>query len=100
VTPGITRSVISVSTPPLLDQPPEVTVANVIPFTIDLTAHETTRLAAVLDALGPHWNPTEIYLGEAQAHQMLYAHLDADQQTTYDLLLAAGELPNTPEVKT
>jgi hypothetical protein len=75
-------------------------VASLIPFTIDLTAHETTRLAAVLDALGPHWNPTEIYLGEAHAHQMLYAHLDADQQATYDLLLTAGELPNTPEIKT
>jgi hypothetical protein len=31
---------------------------------------------------------------------MLYAHPDANQQATYDLLLAAGELPNTPEVKT
>jgi hypothetical protein len=75
-------------------------VASLIPFTIDLTAHETTRLAAVLDALGPHWNPTDIYTSEAQAHRTLYAHLDADQQATYDLLLTAGELPDTPEVKT
>jgi hypothetical protein len=69
-------------------------VASLIPFTLDLTAHETTRLAAVLDALGPHWYPTEIYLGEAQAHRMLYSHLDADQQATHDVLLAAGELPD------
>jgi hypothetical protein len=75
-------------------------VASLIPFTIDLTAHETTRLAAVLDALGPHWNPIDIYIGEAQAHQMLYAHLDADQQATYDVLLAAGELPDIPEART
>jgi Family of unknown function (DUF6400) len=75
-------------------------VTSLIPYTLDLTAHETTRLAAVLDALGPHWNPIDIYTGEAQAHQMLYAHLDADQQTTYDVLLAAGELPDIPEART
>jgi hypothetical protein len=40
-------------------------VASLVPFTLDLTAHEATRLAAVLDALGPHWNPTDIYTGEA-----------------------------------
>jgi hypothetical protein len=75
-------------------------VASLIPYTPDFTAHETTRLAAVLDALGPHWNPIDIYIGEAQAHQMLYAHLDADQQATYDVLLAAGELPDIPEART
>jgi hypothetical protein len=74
-------------------------VASLIPFTLDLTAHETTRLAAVLDALGPHWNPTEVYLGEAQAHRMLYGHLGPDQQATYDVLLAAGELPDIPEAR-
>jgi hypothetical protein len=75
-------------------------VASLVPFTLDLTAHEGTRLAAVLDALGPHWNPTDIYLGEAHAHRMLYAHLDADQQATHDLLLAAGAVPDTPEART
>jgi hypothetical protein len=75
-------------------------VASLIPYTPDLTAHETTRLAAVLDALGPHWNPIDIYIGEAQAHQMLYAHLDADQQATYDVLLATGALPDSPEART
>ena len=74
-------------------------MASLIPFTLDLTAYETTRLAAVLDALGPHWNPTEVYLGEAQAHRMLYGHLGPDQQATYDVLLAAGELPNIPEAR-
>jgi hypothetical protein len=71
-------------------------VASLVPFTLDLTAHEGIRLAAVLDALGPHWNPTDIYTGEALAHRMLYAHLEA----TYDVLLAAGALPETPEART
>jgi hypothetical protein len=75
-------------------------VASLIPFTLDLTAHETTRPAAVLDALGLPWNPSEIDLSEAQAHRMLYAHLDPDQQATYGVLLAAGELPDIPEART
>ncbi len=72
-------------------------MATLVPFTIDLTAHEGARLAAVLDALGPHWDPTEIYTGEAEARRMLYTHLDADQQAAYDVLVAAGVLPDTPE---
>ncbi|MBV8993257.1 MAG: hypothetical protein JO287_06050 [Pseudonocardiales bacterium] len=75
-------------------------MASLIPFTFDLTAHEGTRLAAVLDALGSHWHPTDIYTGEADAHRMLYAHLDADQQATYHVLLAAGALPDIPEART
>jgi hypothetical protein len=70
-------------------------VTSLIPFTIDLTAHEGTRLAAVLDALGPHWDPIEVSIGEAQAHRMLYGNLNADQQAAHDLLVAAGVLPDT-----
>jgi hypothetical protein len=73
-------------------------VASLVPFTIDLTAHEDTRLAAVLDALGPYWDPTQIYTDEAEAHRMLYTQLDSDQQAAYDLLIADGVLPDTPEV--
>ncbi|MGH3979839.1 MAG: DUF6400 family protein [Pseudonocardiaceae bacterium] len=69
---------------------------NLVPFNVDLTAHEGVRLAAVLDALGPHWDPTEIYAGEAEAHRMLYSHLDADQQASYDVLVAGGVLPDPP----
>jgi hypothetical protein len=72
-------------------------MATLVPFTFDLTAHEGTRLAAVLDALGQLWNPAEIDTGEAQAHRMLYAHLDPVQQATYDVLIAAGALPDTRE---
>ena len=69
---------------------------NLVPFNVDLTAHEGVRLAAVLDALGPHWDPAEIYTGEAEAHRMLYSQLDADQQADYDMLVTDGVLPATP----
>ncbi|MBV9143955.1 MAG: hypothetical protein JO115_24055 [Pseudonocardiales bacterium] len=72
-------------------------MASFVPFTIDLSAHEAARLAAVLNALGSHWDPAEIYTGEAEARRMLYSHLDPDQQATYDVLLADGVLPDTPE---
>jgi Family of unknown function (DUF6400) len=73
-------------------------VTSLVPFTIDLTAHEGTRLAAVLDAVGPHWDPIEVSMGEAQAHRMLYANLNPDQQAAHDLLVAAGVLYDTREV--
>ncbi|MGH3794189.1 MAG: DUF6400 family protein [Pseudonocardiaceae bacterium] len=69
-------------------------MANLVPFNVDLTAHEGTRLAAVLEALSPGWDPVEIYVGEAEAHQMLYSHLDPDQRSSYDLLVAHGVLPD------
>ncbi|MBV8541495.1 MAG: hypothetical protein JO063_06395 [Pseudonocardiales bacterium] len=72
-------------------------MASLVPFNVDLTAHEAARLAAVLGALGSHWDPTEIYAGEAQARRMLYTDLDPDQQATYDVLIAGGVLPDTPE---
>jgi hypothetical protein len=72
-------------------------MASLVPFTIDLTAHEGVRLAAVLDVLGADWEPTAIYAGEAEAHRLLYADLDPNQQATYDALIAAGALPDIPE---
>jgi hypothetical protein len=75
-------------------------VASLVPFTVDLTAHEGARLAAVLDALGPQWNPLDVYTGEIQAQQRLYADLDADQQAIYEVLLAAGALPDPREART
>ena len=71
-------------------------MASLVPFTIDLTAHEGSRLAAVLDALGPHWDPTQIFTDEAEARRLLYTHLNADQQAVYDLLIADGVLSETP----
>jgi hypothetical protein len=72
-------------------------MAGLVPFTIDLTAHEGVRLAAVLDALGPDWDPTEIFAGETQAHRLLYADLDPTQQATFDALVATGVLSDIPE---
>jgi hypothetical protein len=94
----MTNSVILGSTPkPQLDQPRRCVAASFVPFTIDLTAHETTRLAVVLDALGPHWDPIQSFTDEAEAHHMIYTRLDPDQQAVYDLLVADGVLPKTPE---
>ena len=70
---------------------------GLIPFTIDLTAHEGTRLAAVLDALGADWDPAEINHSETEAHRLLYADLDPNQQATYDVLIATGVLLDIPE---
>lgn len=75
-------------------------MAGLVPFTINLTAHEGARLAAALDALGPHWDPIQVYTGEADAHRMLYADLDTDQQAAFDELVAAGVLPIPVEVMT
>lgn len=72
-------------------------MASLVSFNIDLTAHEGTRLAAVLEALGPHWDPAEVYASEAEARRMLYTHLDPDQQAAYALLIADGALPDIPE---
>lgn len=59
----------------------------------DLTAHETTRLAAVLDALGDSYDPAEVAAGEDAAYLMLMADLDPWQITIRDELIAAGVLP-------
>jgi hypothetical protein len=63
------------------------------PFTIDLTFEEARRRAEVVAALGPDWDPVAALRGEEEAHALLYSGLDAEQQRTYDLLVAAGVLP-------
>jgi hypothetical protein len=57
----------------------------------DLTAHEQTRLAAVLTAT-PDVDPGAVHAAEAEAHRMLYRGLDAEQQRTYRMLVDAGVL--------
>ncbi|MFB6680085.1 DUF6400 family protein [Streptomyces sp. NPDC057684] len=66
---------------------------GLIPFTIDLTFEEARRRAEVVAALGPDWDPVAVLRGEDEAHALLYSGLDAGQQRTYDLLVAAGVLP-------
>jgi hypothetical protein len=59
----------------------------------DLTAHETTRLAAVLDALGDGYDPVEVEAGEADARRCLMSNLSPEQAAIRDELIAAGVLP-------
>ncbi|MFJ7063505.1 DUF6400 family protein [Streptomyces griseobrunneus] len=68
--------------------------AELVPFTIDLTFEEARRRAAVVAALGPDWDPMAALRGEDEAYALLYSGLDADQQRTYDRLVAAGVLPD------
>ncbi|MFI5756760.1 DUF6400 family protein [Streptomyces sp. NPDC051569] len=66
---------------------------GLVPFTIDLTFEEARRRAEVVTALGPSWDPVAALEGENAAYALLYSGLDAEQQRTYDLLVAAGVLP-------
>lgn len=66
---------------------------SLISFTIDLTFEEVRRRAEVVTALGPDWDPVVALQGEDEAYALLYSGLDAEQQRTYDLLVAAGVLP-------
>lgn len=62
-------------------------------FEIDLTHDEVRRRAAVLGAIGDDWDPVAVLAGEQEAYRLLYSNLDAQQQETYDRLVAAGVLP-------
>ncbi|MGW1015903.1 DUF6400 family protein [Streptomyces niveus] len=66
---------------------------DLIPFTIDLTFEEARRRAEVVTALGSEWDPVAAMRGEDEAYALLYSGLDAEQQRTYDMLVAAGVLP-------
>ncbi|WP_232663717.1 DUF6400 family protein [Pseudonocardia sp. TRM90224] len=61
------------------------------PFAVDLTAHEQTRLAAVLEA-ATDLDPGRVLAAETDAHRMLYSNLDEEQQATYRMLVEAGVL--------
>ncbi|MFJ8000718.1 DUF6400 family protein [Streptomyces sp. NPDC096310] len=63
------------------------------PFMIDLTFEEARRRTEVMAALGPDWDPVAALQGEDEAYALLYSGLDAEQQRTYDMLVAAGILP-------
>ncbi|MEU2422430.1 DUF6400 family protein [Streptomyces sp. NPDC007851] len=67
--------------------------AEPVEFSVDLTGHELTRRAHVMNALGAEWDPVEVMRGEEEAYDMLYSGLDEDQQRLYDSLVAAGVLP-------
>ncbi|MEU2158097.1 DUF6400 family protein [Streptomyces sp. NPDC019396] len=67
-----------------------------ISFSIDLTFEEARRRAEVVAALGPDWDPVAALRDEEAAYSLLYSGLDAEQQRTYDALVAAGVLPERP----
>ncbi|MEU1282215.1 DUF6400 family protein [Streptomyces sp. NPDC005805] len=67
--------------------------ADLHAFEIDLTHEEAVRRAAVLAAIGDDWDPVAVLAGEEEAYRLLYSGLDAEQQRTYDRLVAAGVLP-------
>ena len=62
-------------------------------FAYDLTLDEVRRRSAVLEAIGPDWDPIRALAEEEQAYAMLYSNLDAEQQRVYDNLVSAGVLP-------
>src|ERR1700739_3846336 len=62
-------------------------------FAYDLTLDEVRRGSAVLEAIGPDWDPIRALAEEEQAYAMLYSNLDAEQQRVYDNLVSAGVLP-------
>ncbi|WP_232064813.1 DUF6400 family protein [Mycobacterium cookii] len=63
-------------------------------FAYDLTLDEARRRAAVLEAIGPDWDPVAVLAEEQRASAMLYSNLDDEQQKIYDELVAAGVLPD------
>ncbi|WP_274911983.1 DUF6400 family protein [Streptomyces sp. WZ-12] len=62
-------------------------------FEFDLAGHEARRRAEVFAALGDTWDPAAALADETAAQRLLYSGLDADQQATYTMLVAAGVLP-------
>ena len=67
--------------------PPEL-----VDFTLDLAAHEQTRVAAVLSAAGDQLDLVDMYYNECDATRMLYSGLSPEQWKIYDQLVAAGVL--------
>ena len=62
-------------------------------FAYDLTLDEVRRRSAVLEAIGPDWDPIRALADEEKAYAMLYSNLDAEQQRHYNALVSAGVLP-------
>jgi hypothetical protein len=70
------------------------TSSKSLEFAYDLTLDEVRRRSAVLEAIGPDWDPIRALAEEETAYDMLYSNLDAEQQRHYDALVSAGVLPN------
>ena len=65
-------------------------------MSFDLTVDEARRRAAVLQAIGAHWDPAVVLANELAAYELLYSGLDGPTQRIYDDLVVAGVLPRRP----
>jgi hypothetical protein len=68
-------------------------------FAYDLTLDEARRRSAVFEAIGDDWDPIAVLAEEQKAYDMLYSHLDEEQQRVYDELVRAGVLPERTTVR-
>ena len=66
---------------------------NALAMSFDLTVDEARRRAAVLQAIGAHWDPAVVLANELAAYELLYSGLDGPTQQIYDDLVDAGVLP-------
>lgn len=63
---------------------------ELVDWSLDLAAHEQTRVAAVLTAVGDQLNLLDMYHNECDATRMLYSGLSLEQWKIYDQLVEAG----------
>ncbi|MGH3908121.1 MAG: DUF6400 family protein [Pseudonocardiaceae bacterium] len=69
--------------------------AELVPFTLGLTAHEVRRLGVVLEAI-TNWDPAAVLAAETEACSLLNSALDVEQRAVYDLLCEEGVLDARP----
>jgi hypothetical protein len=66
---------------------------NELVMAFDLAVDESRRRAAMLHAIGAHWDPAVVLANEQAACEMLYSGLDGPTQQIYDYLVAARVIP-------
>ena len=66
---------------------------NELVMAFDLAVDESRRRAAVLHAIGAHWDPAVVLANEQAACEMLSSGLDGPTQQIYDYLVAARVIP-------
>lgn len=66
---------------------------NELVMTFDLAVDESRRRAAMLHAIGAHWDPVVVLANEQAACEMLYFGLDGTAHKIYEYLVAAHVIP-------
>ena len=66
---------------------------NALVMAFDLAVDAARRRAAVLHAIGAHWDPAVVLANEQAAYEMLYSGLDGPTQPIYDYPVAARVIP-------